>query len=68
MTLNSDFFHGSGYRPLTPQEQVAASGYDSYFGDGLLEYYVVVPSAEAHFFDFSQSRATLLGIVGWDMS
>jgi hypothetical protein len=57
MTLNSDFFHGSGYRPLTAQEQVATSGYDRYLGGGgPFEYYVIVPSAEAHFFDFSQSR------------
>ena len=58
MTLNSEFFHGSGFRPLTPAEQVAVSGHrdKNPLISGTFEHYVVVPSAEANFFDFSQSR------------
>jgi len=58
MTLNSTFFHGSGFRPLTVAEQVAASGYVGMAGSAYesFEYYVVVPSSEANFFDFSQSE------------
>ena len=58
MTLNSDFFHGSGFRPLNAFEKVAASGYTKMAGSAheSFEYYVVVPSSEANFFDFSQSK------------
>ena len=56
MTLNSQFFHGSGFRPLTPIEQVATSGYAERGGHLVDQHYVVVPSSEAHFFDFSQSE------------
>ena len=46
MVLNTDFFNGSGYRPLTPTEQFAATGYsaDVYGGlDVLHPSYVLVP-------------------------
>jgi hypothetical protein len=65
MTLNSEFFHGSGFRPLTPAEQVATSGYydKNPLITGVFEHYVVVPSAEANFFDFSQSREENLVVL-----
>lgn len=50
MVLNTDFFNGSGYRPLTPIEQAAATGYaaEVYRGlDVLHPFYVLVPSGEA---------------------
>lgn len=63
MTLNSDFFHGSGFRPLTAIEQVATSGYAERGGHLVDKHYVVVPSSEAHFFDFSQSREENLVVL-----
>jgi len=62
MTLNSSFFHGSGYRPLTFAEQVAVSGYAQEVSiSGRFDpYWVLVPSGEALYADLNVFSAS-----GW---
>jgi hypothetical protein len=57
MVLNSNFFNGSGYRPLTLAEQVAVSGYvkEVYNGqDGDSTFYVLLPSGESTYADLGR--------------
>ena len=47
--LNSDYFNGSGYRPLTDEERIAVSGYvqEVAISGRFDPYFVLLPSGEA---------------------